>query len=352
MEPPISPVEEPTNVNVPASPFMALPLELRIKIYEGLLYPSRQPKRVLRDERSLPVILEDVDDVAIYQSGHTEEGEKTEEKVEDDNDNKYGQSNYEAEDRFVACWKRMGYSFDLEPTILRVNKQIHDEAISYLYKYIACQIGLVPPLPGGYSASSGFLYQHYDRRRPNDFYSRDSIALWSRRYHLDFNPESDINLPCLRWVRDIHINTSYKNIFGNALETQWFHFGADGHQSRPEGHRFTPEGELILNVLRYLKRDWPPAIPPIKRLHLTFTGGSVDFLIALSKLPVLVEEPLDRKWKAVLEGLGELISLLRSLGKSRKVTVMENFWGNEKDWTKRHLIRQVLDLESLAWIGV
>ena len=350
MEPLISLVEGPRNANVPASPLMTLPLELRIKIYEELLYPSLLPQLVTYEDGQYRIIPNNAENRKKNDHKDDNDEEKTFEEEAKDKDKEFEQNGDEVANRCDGQgWGTIGHCFDVYPTILRVNKQIYDEAVSFLYKRISCRIRLRSPFGEGYQYDSGFLHQIYYYKHPNDIdgyvYSMDPVTSWTWIYDFHPPPERDIKLHCLRLVQDISVHISYKHLFGKPPY----------ERLTLEGHYLTPEGSLFLDILRYLNQEPTSAPPPRKRLHVTIEECSLDFLLAQLKdagLPTKSRRsvPIDAKVEAVFEGLKEMVLLLRSLARSRTVIVKEKLRISKEDSIKWSYISREVDLENLAWI--
>lgn len=341
---------------MPTSPLLALPPELRQEIYKQLLYPAQNPRKLPVTKRGYPLIA----------------GEKAYDPNDDDNtDSELDEDDYD-EDRQPWWGKGWGPSchlFDIHPAILRVSKQVYFEAVPLLYMDAVCYIRLSAAWGRGFEDLSGELEQSYERRnitdRANEFSKMNPVALWSRRYSDEINIEMDMNLRCLPMMQAITISTSWSDIFGkplcNELRFPDGPLGSDGLISgpvfacwcTPTGHHFTPEGELILQILQYLERNQIPALSPTKRLHINLRGGTVVFLAALLRYQDCLAElkKSEQKNTTTIQGFNRLkrmVTLLKSLKQSRQVTVEER-WSDEACIGMQEWKREV-DLESLAWI--
>lgn len=395
------------------SPLLALPLELRIKIYEELLYPDPSPDRLLYMENGDRVgkeyelsgdqdeNAERYEDVVHLENAEGEDEEDAEaseqhevEVVNKDNhgdndrgatdhgDNDYGevstdatglhgevQPSGEATTRIkigdYECidygstppdhdygWLQHICSFGIDPTILCVNKQIHYEGVSYLYKNVSCDIHLDEDLTW-WSANRQFLMQDYRR-----IYALDedgptqciiSVPLCTRYYNSYFKNKSDLKLHCLRWVPDINIGMSWDDLLKRPVCCCFW--SKDKQHNRHE-LRLTPAGECILEILRYVNQNPAPGSSTTRRLHMTFNGDPWDICAEHFETYSLLtgwqrSKLMDTRKE---EGISQIIALLRSLTKTRTVTVEEGFWtydgtGSEKRYSKREV-----DLDTLAWI--
>lgn len=111
-------------------------------------------------------------------------------------------------------WLQPTHSCGIDPTILRVNKKIHDEGISLLYKNVSCRFFLDRDLRCW--SIQRYLMQEYYRSyvldKDNPSYRMDRIILCTRHYNSRSNKQNGLNLHCLRWVPDIHVDISWGDL--------------------------------------------------------------------------------------------------------------------------------------------
>jgi len=305
--------------NNPSSPLLTLPFELRIKIYKELLYPDPVPEGILYAEnRDHPSEEHEADGEEDKNADYHEEivhpenaegedeevvesSEQQEVEVENEDDhgddghdevsadgtnlNGEGQNNGEATARlekgdyaridygstppdYGFGWLQPSDSCGIDPSILRVNKQIPNEGVSLLYKNVFCCFRFDQDLRCW--SIQRYLMQEYRRSYAidGDSSSRrvDCVTLCTRRYNSRSDNRSGLNMHCLRWVPDINISISWDDI----LEQQIRLWESD-RQNDLELH-LTPGGQLILDILRYLNQTSAPSSSTRGRLHMTLNG--------------------------------------------------------------------------------
>ena len=198
--------------DVQASSLVTLPLELRMKIYEELLNPD--PERVH----------------TLYHDRHGRQA-----------------------------------SFNIDPTILRVNKQIYSEAISILYDTINVRINLdalvVRQCTGG-----NYPDKLVD---PPSLFREDTEATVeianqlprrTRDRRLEFEAlfgstaQGYIYPHCFQRLRKIHLVTARHAIWGAAMG----------------GSYFSHSGKLVLRILKLLASGQTTKAPMIKHFKLTY----------------------------------------------------------------------------------
>lgn len=197
-----------------ASPLLVLPLELRLDIYKQLLSPD--PDRVC----------------ILY---HDKQGRKA--------------------------------SFDLDPAILRVNKQIYSEAVSILYDTASVRLYLATPVlmqctGGNYPdgiVDPPALFRTYTGGDTKPATNLDQCTPPSTVKGLDFEgrPESTsqgyIYPHCFQRLCQIQLVTSRHAIWG------------DGQS----GSYFSHTGQTVLRILRLLAEGWATTSSGTKRLKFT-----------------------------------------------------------------------------------
>ena len=198
-----------------ASSLLALPLELRNKIYEGLLGPDPDRAHTLYHDR-------------------------------------YGRE----------------ASFGIDPTILRVNKQIYSEAVSILYDTANIRIYLATPVV---RQCTGGNYP--DRIvNPPDLFRTDSEEAFKLTNKVDWRTapstvkgmrfkgglksgvEGYIYPHCFQRLRNIRLATSRHAVWG----------------ARRGGSYFSHTGKTVLRILKLLARDQVSKSPMTKSLKFTF----------------------------------------------------------------------------------
>ena len=233
--------------DVQASSLVTLPLELRTKIYEELLNPD--PARVH----------------TLYHDRHGREA-----------------------------------SFNIDPTILRVNKQIYSEAISILYDTITVRINLATPVV---RQCTGGKYP--DRLvDPPSLFREDTEATAeiakklprrTRDRSLEFEAvfgsmaQGYIYPHCFQRLRRIHLVTSRQAIWGAAMG----------------GSYFSHAGKLVLRILRLLADGQTAKAPMIKQFKLTYQPSWRTFESQM----LLGDGEMDKRTKAI-------VGLLKALKRS------------------------------------
>ena len=200
--------------NTQTSPLLALPLELRISVYKQLLNPD--PGRVH----------------TLYHDRHGREA-----------------------------------PFDIDPTILRVNKQIYSEAVSILYDTASVRIYLGTPVV---MQCTGGNYAD-DIDDPPDLFRADSEEEFKPANKLDqYNPPSTVRdlqfegslgstapgyiYPhCFQRLRKLHLVTSRHAIWGDSQC----------------GSYFSHTGQTVLRILKLLAEEQVTKSPITKRLTFT-----------------------------------------------------------------------------------
>ncbi|MCJ1456754.1 hypothetical protein MMC28_007118 [Mycoblastus sanguinarius] len=139
------------TTNSQASLLLALPVELRIKIYEGLLSP---------------------DPTKVHTLYHDREGR--------------------------------GGPFNIDSSILRTNRQIYSEAVSVLYANNIFEISLTTP-----------IVMMFDGSCCHGYHDTDPLALFRRdSSHLERAPKGLIYTHCFRHLRQIRLVSSRSAIWG------------------------------------------------------------------------------------------------------------------------------------------
>ena len=224
--------------DVQASSLFTLPLELRTKIYEDLLNPD--PARVY----------------ILYHDRHGREA-----------------------------------SFNIDPTILRVNKQIYSEAISILYDDISVRINLdtlvVRQCTGG-----NYPDKLVD---PPNLFREDTEATVeianklprrARDRRLKFEAlygstaQGYIYPHCFQRLRKIHLVTARHSIWGAAMG----------------GSFFSHTGKLVLRIFRLLASGQTTKAPMIKQFRLTYHPSWPTFESQM----LLENGEMDKRTRAVV----------------------------------------------------
>ena len=224
--------------DIQTSSLANLPLELRMKIYKELLNPD--PARVR----------------TLYHDRHGREA-----------------------------------SFDIDPTILRVNKQIYSEAISILYDTMSVRIHLATPVA---RQCTGGKYPD-KLLDPPGLFRKDTEATveiasrLSRRTHdrsLEFEAlfgsaaQGYIYPHCFQRLRKIHLVTSRHAIWGG----------------RMGGSYFSHAGKLVLRILRLLANGQTTKAPMIKHFRLSYQPSWRTFESQM----LLGNGEMDKRTKAVV----------------------------------------------------
>lgn len=201
---------------IQASPLLALPLELRTKIYQGLLNPDPNSVHTL------------------YHDRHGREA-----------------------------------PFDIDPTILRVNRQIYSEAVSILYDAANVRIYLATPVVKQCTGGN------YPDAAPNppDLFRKDNEGSIKPASRLDWRTEPPIATAkyleqegqlestaegyiyprCFQRLHKIELVTSRHAIWG----------------AGQRGSYFSHTGQTVLRILKLLAEEQAPQSPMTKRLKVT-----------------------------------------------------------------------------------
>lgn len=260
----------------------------------------------------------------------------------------------------------MSSTNDIHPAILRVSKQLHDEAITTLYRNVDCEIWMArewgilhqsfffrdqDPESDARQSKHWFItqfpttrgwFRRLFRQRENRVMSaEDSSKLKAR-----FKAEDMLNLPCLWLVSNIKIKFQWSELFGQFMSTPC----TNGRQ------HFTSTGLLVLQILRHVKNE-PITTSRIPRtLHLSIEGGdSLKTFVTHMGLWVTStagrQEPIKgARQKELYEGISEIIQLLKAI-KSRRSVRMTEVLGCFCS-VHRHLLPELeVDWESFPWTG-
>jgi len=221
-----------------------------------------------------------------------------------------------------------GDAFSVHPAILRVNRQLHSEAVSLLYNsnlfeiYLATGVmettSLMDHWRGGKSA--GLVKDHTKLlRKPLNEETRKEGQI-----SLDTGVEGIIYPHCLQRIRHLSLVTSRSAMIG------WDAGSIDDPY-------VTQTGELILEILRYLCEESAPMEARRKRLHLTIMSNweleGVKKGDYAERLGYLDDGPAIEFGKPLLAGVRvgnmreevrKMIVLLRRIQTSRIVRVDES----------------------------
>lgn len=263
---------------VQASSLFTIPLELRTKIYEELLNPD--PERVH----------------TLYHDRHGREA-----------------------------------SFNIDPTILRVNKQIYSEAISIFYDNISVRINLdtrvVAQCTGG----------HYPDKfvNPPSLFREDTEATVeganklprrTRDRRLEFEAlfgstaQGYIYPHCFQRLRKIHLVTARDAIWGAAMG----------------GSFFSHTGKLVLRIFRLLAGGQTTKAPMIKHFKLTYHPSRPTFESQM----LLGNGEMDERTKAIaglLKALERRIDAEIEVEEGAVITTLEDLKMKESEideWEK------------------
>lgn len=254
-------------------------------------------------------------------------------------------------------WDSARFEFGVDPAILRVNKQIYNEAVPLLYKNASCRISL----EGGYKGE--LLSQVFHRSDSHDLgrlvTEMNPVASWGMRYWMGPSAKKDMHLDCLRYMPEISIVFSWSDMFANPEYSPAYRAWRQGgstwsifENAKSSKMYFTEEGEFILELLRYLDENPGPTTSRPKRLNIKFDNEApLESLLArFNELPVCAEDNL----RDVLDGLQRLIALLRRLSANRILSIEEYYWVDyqERDQLgeRGQFVTSAVYLGRLAWI--
>ena len=229
---------------------------------------------------------------------------------------------------------------DVHPKILRVSKQIHDEAVSILYQNVVCQIALPRILhdPNSHDrlAETYFCCFSYD-----DHTADSMIKSWSYECREKSGLEEIMDRRCLRSMLPIVILTSWSEIFGQPSSGPWAR----------KDHCLTTTGKLLLDILHYISAD---PMPRSKRLQISIQGGCPleAFVGEMVGSPEFRPKELDMHpgSMGIEDGLKEIIQILRKIRSNRSVLVTEAVWVLSDSSDQPQYVRREVDLESFSWI--
>ena len=359
--------------------FLALPLELRCKIYEELLclgpWVERYPRNEDKDDKHAGSVSQD-------EHEDYDEDDKSDQDIVSDNENAEdvtleegkdlnnkeghevnnalvkieGRGDAETHrgrpptDRLRRCghWLPSELTNSIDPTILRVNKQIHSEAVTILYKSIDCRVnvnrvgrfGLVSQRFFSHDRDVGYDILNFtgtpaEERQPPEAY-------WWCSYEGSCRIEKIIYVRCFWWVRNIGLDAQWSEIFG----------GSDFEGWTRGTHPFTPMGTFLLQILRYLNEEPQSNGPISKRLSILIRGGipiknSVRDLGLWSLSEDQRSSTLSsHRTNLLFKGTTEIMKLLNSIRRSRSVLVTECLVSG------RDLLKaspQEVDIENFPW---
>lgn len=384
---------------------LSLPLEMRYMIYDELLYP-KEPYEVLPSynngegpELDDGESEEDFEEAQDQEDGFEEKADEENEievngreslasyKVrkwdfEDPGDDDVtgnsdsqdgsegnGASGRQPHTEIVSSYTQRLSRNHISTAILRVNKQIHAEALRLLYKDVHCILSL-------HTGGLGEVLQSYlfhdplDKSGPLEFTSKMTGFWGPLQTRTDYrgspNAEEVMNLPSLRWMRHLKVEVSWSSIFGQDYSHPWCsplpHERPDGKQCTREYH-FAHTGTLLLQVLRHLDSESPTKGSAIKELHLEIGSGDSlkDFVKGFGFWELSADEQAslfaDARLKGLYEGTMEIIRTLRSIKKSRGVLVEETLSRHppveelvlSDDWET--MPTHELDWEGFPWAG-
>ncbi|KAM0795327.1 hypothetical protein BDR22DRAFT_967053 [Usnea florida] len=224
--------------DVQATSLVTLPLELRCKIYNELLNPD--PARVH----------------TLYHDRHGREA-----------------------------------SFNIDPTILRVNKQIYSEAIAILYDTISVRINLDTLVV---RQCTGGKYPDKLIDPPSLFREDTEVTVEiannfprrtrDRRLEFDamfgYSAQGYIYPHCFQRLRKIHVVTARHAIWGAAMG----------------GSYFSHSGKLVLRILRLLASGQSTKAPMVKQFKFTYHPSWPTFESQM----LLGDGEMDKRTRAVV----------------------------------------------------
>lgn len=249
-------------------------------------------------------------------------------------------------------WTASAWEFDIHAAILRVNKQIYEEALPILYKPVTtCKFELdsYTDLPQVFfhwklneheTLALGFWehIQHFSRQYSigrNIWWEfmRDGVPIIPE----GLNPWSPIvdqrfNTPCVQMLRHITITFKWQDFYLNPGDPL---------------HSICKSGRL-LGILRTLIQE-PESLGCISnRLSVHAKLGLLESLI--DYLRIREREDGLQEWQLnIRETLQTTFALLKSIRKSRIVSVTEQDYRDVANPTVEKL-QQKMDLEDIGWI--
>lgn len=231
-------------------------------------------------------------------------------------------------------WCPRYYHFDIDPTILRVNKQIYSEALSLLYKSMCCYINFsaLPYDDDDYPPIE--VEQTYQCERQDDntnsycaLKALAQVALCTKTYFDRPMFERDLGLGCLRNMAHIEINTDWSAILGAPVCNRYEDVLPPARLwDIPKEKFLLLKGGMVLQILEYLDQRPAPSDLPTKRIRLRVRGGIMDFVVGRFRnqdLSVAASRRIDptTNFEGVLESLIKMMRLLQSLRRSRAVII-------------------------------
>lgn len=378
------------------SPLLALPLELRIQIYKELLAPDITLNTSFSTRNGNGVgkiydLLRD-DDQSAKRYGEVAHPESEQHEVEAMKKDKHGDTEPWDKDRSGVSTEATGFHGEdqtsneattsieiddytnidygsappepdcgwlqhlrlsgIDPTILCVNKQIHNEAVSILYHNIFCNIHVDRDVSWWWE-DGYFLMQDYCRVYcVNEDKSTDckvDVPLCTRYFNINFENQSSLKSHCLRWIPNITIDIEWNDLLTRPPCCS--SSSPDKQHSRYE-LGLTSEGELILEILRCLNRTPAPGDPSTRWLHMTFIGDCSDICAQHYGKDYPSTGTQGSKLGATREegSISEIIGLLRGLTNTRTVIVEEAVCTyHDTELAERYVEREV-DLDTLTFI--
>lgn len=307
--------------------FLTLPAELRIKIYRDLLYPDQRSGSVIREatrrreeRRRRQAIAKIKPKRASLPRAAKSKGVSKEDLEAEKQRYRHAVYHYYQNKAHLRAlrmgWRINRYCYDIDPTVLRVNKQIYAEAVSFLYEYVGSEINLCDYQY--FRELGGWVSQSWSRYNVDrDSYGGYVIKDRQRKYEISDKTaqlKELLNLPCLWRMRQVEIKMFWRD-FLDLL--------------RGPGHR-TPEGSVMLQVLRGMSEVPKQNGRFQKQLHLTLPCFWSDewlhiprYFTARNGLLVLNGD-IDS-----LHGLEEVIGLLKSIKQNRQLSIRIEFWLND-----------------------
>ena len=368
----------PSNSPEPPFPFLALPIELRFKIYWELLYHdyrlncsgSTDPLyRVYESEDDFNCDKDNIlEDTLALRTGFEvieggEELETQQKDIRSEGDFKHGDTNsilgHQTYSRLGSQnvgghlqmihtrWRPWrGNRHRIHPTILRVNRQVYREALPTLYKHTKCKIKFYrKALRQDFHCC--FVKEGRNPWRWNNWIGGlgSLFRSWESGYHGDPPIQKVMNLHCLHHFFHIKIDSSWGWMLAELPHCGGFIFH-DLH--------WKVGAMALIQTLRYLNEEPTPLGSIRKTLLVCFDGEKGLLLETLMAECGLIAPPLpadshdpmieDGARAEVAEILIEIIELLIIIRKRRRVLVTEEWLPPDGSY---RICRYQIDLDTL-----
>lgn len=241
------------------------------------------------------------------------------------------------------------------PAILRTNKQLYNETISYLYKSMDCEIRVYRADRGCWPRWHGRVDHEFFPRQPDGVSAR--FVQWYRRpcSSEDFpthakdpthswNVGEMLNTRCLNFVCNITLAFQWSEVFGQEANTLY---------DSTIQHRFTSSGELVLQALRCIDRKPMRGGQGSNKLRLIVDGGDglQSFVAGLEiwnlSAPQQQAIPMDSRVRGLYAGLLEIIRLLRRINQRMEVSMFE--YPGKRTFLKKKVEGKEVDWDMFPW---